>query len=91
MIHPTTQYCSFSDVFHFAEKVFKVSWNDCCDLFHREQILNYKGYNFLELEEVEAGIEYSEQPKHKKAHEILTAFMKTHALDKILVLGDSGA
>ena len=45
-----TNTVGFVEVFRFAEKKYGISWNDCCELFHRNEVLTYKGIDEFDPE-----------------------------------------
>jgi hypothetical protein len=89
---------SFSEIFNFAEKApFNISWNQCSDIFFREETLTYKGSDEINREELiedlkyyEAHTESSCPPSEKEilAKKVLIAFMDSHKLEEMLVLND---
>ncbi len=78
----------FSDVFHFAEREFKVDWNTCNDIFFREEFFTYKGVSGVDLEELKGELIYIEDEKTKLASNIMISFMEKNNLKEVLVLGD---
>lgn len=81
--------CDFSDVFHYAEKEFGIHWNTCNDIFFREELLNYKSYDDLYLDELEGNLEDTEYPitdeNVKKGTEVLISYMKSLKVKELRV------
>jgi hypothetical protein len=88
----------FSEIFHFAEKApFNVSWNQCNDIFFREEFLTYKGSDEINKKELVEELKYDKtdtesrylpSEKYILAIKVLIAFMEAHKLEEMLVLND---
>ena len=80
---------SFSDIFDFAEKEFKVSWNEANDLFFHT-ILTYKSTNefYVHKGQIEDFNHWPDGSKQKRALEIMQAFMVENKVNSLLVLND---
>lgn len=78
-----------SEIFNFAKEApFNLAWNDCNDIFFREEILTYKGTNELDRGQLKYDLKYPSSEKEILAKKILIAFMEFHKLRKMLVLND---
>lgn len=89
----------FSEIFEFAEKEFKMHWNQCCDVFYsgHETIQSPETQNkHAYLGDCESELEWLRENKdHKyyndnkaKTLEVLVAFMKDKKLKEMLILND---
>lgn len=91
----TYNEADLGEFFKFAEDKFGVSWNECCDMFHRSEILNYHGVTDFELEELEGDLADPDWPygdnedgdnvKYEKANEILIAFAKENKVTEFRI------
>jgi len=56
----TINRCSFSELFHFAEKEYGISWNECNNLFFSQEHLTYQRINNVNISELLDGIDLAE-------------------------------
>jgi len=84
----TQTTCSYTDIFYFAKEHFGIGWNDCCDMFHRSEILRQEGI-VLYLRDIKYELESSRLQTNRKAYEVLRDFLEANALDEVLVLYDN--
>jgi hypothetical protein len=82
----TKNTVNFSEIFEFAEKKHKVTWNHANDLFFHT-ILDYKGFNDFELAELEWGIkeDYKKENDARLARIIMIDFMKENKVKNLTV------
>lgn len=85
----------FADIFRFAEKEHGVDWNRANDMFFSSEMLRYKGYNTIEIDEIKYSLESEdfygaedEKEEYFLGLKVLVNFMETHKLEKMLVLND---
>lgn len=93
-----TTTVDFSEIFWYAEEEFKISWNDANDIFFREEVLTYKGYDeldpdylsehFYDLSDKEiAALSIADcTSKTSKGKLILIRFMEKHNLKEMTLL-----
>ena len=51
----------FSDIFKFAEERYGVEWNDCCDIFHREEVFAYRGASDFLFDDIAEQLNLSDE------------------------------
>jgi hypothetical protein len=89
----------FDEIFNYAEKEFGVSWNRCCDIFHKGAILcTDEGKNTtLDIGEIEHSLEWDKEHPETKyplsedtklGYKILIDFMNKHKLEEMYVNND---
>lgn len=85
----TRNEADFSDIFYYADKKFGLSWNTCCDIFHKEEILNYENNTDFDIEEIEnyytTDIEFKNFTKFEQGYFIIHKLMEEYNFKKLRI------